>query len=539
MPVIRLQREELRKFNVDEERLIKEISMLGADLKDFDDDEIRVEFFPDRPDLYTVEGVVRAIRGFWGIERGAPKYDATSSGVKIFVDEGMKKIRPFIVGAIIRNVSVDESMIKSMMDFQEKLHLTVGRKRKKLAIGLHDFDKVVPPFYYVPKDENFKFVPLGFQDDMSLKEILEKHPKGVEYAHILRDKEKYPIILDSKGNVLSFPPIINGILTQITPETKNIFIDITGTDLNVLKYVLNILVCSFADRGGEIGSVEIIYPEFKLELPDLKYEKMSLKKEYLKKFLGRNFHDNEIIDSLERMRYDVKIKGDEIEVLIPPYRMDILHPVDIIEDVAKGYGYGSFEAKLPTKEKIGSLINEMEDIVRKIMLGLGFSEVTTLTVTSFKTQYERMQVPLERYVEIENPITEDGTTLRSWIIPSLLEILKKNKHRDLPQKIFEIGKVIRERQETHLAFIYIDSSASFTLSKSYAEAILRDLKIENYRIEPYEHSSFIPGRCAIILKNGEKLGFFGEVHPQVIENFELGYPIIALEINLSKIKEKL
>jgi len=539
MPVIRLQRAELRKFDIDEERLIKDISMIGADLKDFDDDEIRVEFFPDRPDLYTIEGVVRAIKGYWGIDKGAPKYQVKDSGIKIFVDKKMSEIRPFIVGAVIRNVSVDESMIKSMMDFQEKLHITVGRKRKKLAIGLHDFDKVSPPFYYVPRNGDFKFVPLGFQENMSIKEILNEHPKGIEYGSILGDKDLYPIILDSKGEVLSFPPIINGVLTQITTNTKNIFIDITGTDLNTLLYVLNIIVCSFGDRGGEIESVEILYPDFVLKTPSLKYEKISVKKEDIKKFLGRNFTDEEIIDSLERMRYDVNVKDKYIEVVIPPYRMDILHPIDIVEDIAKGYGYQNFKTFLPTKEKIGSTIKDFEEKIRDILIGLGFSEVTTLTITSFKTQYEMMQIPIQRYIEIDNPITEEGTTLRSWIIPSLMEILRKNKHRDLPQKIFEIGNVIQEKQEIHLAWVYIDSSASFTLSKSYAEAILRDLNINEYEIDAFEHGSFIPGRCASIIVDSEKIGFFGEVHPQVIENFELGYPIIAMEINLSKIKEKL
>ncbi len=538
MPVIRLQRAELQRFGIDEERLIREVSMLGADLKDYDDNEIRVEFFPDRPDLYTVEGVARALKGFWGIEKGAPTYSSEESGVKIFVDKKMEKIRPYIVGAVIKNVKVDDLMIKSMMDFQEKLHLTVGRKRKKLAIGLHDFDKVKPPFHYFPRDEKFKFEPLGFEREMSLGEILKEHPKGVEYAHILEGMKEYPVILDSKGNVLSFPPIINGTLTQITNSTRNIFIDITGTDLNTLKSVLNILVCSFADRGASIGSVEIAYPNGAMRTPELKYEKMSVDKEYVERMLGKNLSDKEIKDSLERMRYSVEM-GNKISVRIPPYRMDILHPIDIVEDIAKGYGYQKFDSFLPTKEKIGHSKSDFREKVQRLLLGLGFFEVTTLTISSPKVQYEMMNIPKEKYVEIENPITEEGTILRSWLIPSLMEILRKNKHRELPQKIFEIGYVVRERKEEHLAFLHIDSSASFTLSKSYTEAILRDLGIENFSIESSEHGSFIQGRQARIILDSSEIGIFGEINPQVLENFELGYPTIAMELNLSKIKEKL
>ena len=535
MPVIRLQRDELRRFNIDEDRLVKDVNMLGADFKELDEKEFRVEFFPDRPDLYTVEGVVRAIRGVWGIEKGAPKYYADDGNVKIFVDEEMKNIRPYIVGVVIGDIEVDNLMIKSMMDFQEKLHITVGRKRKKLAIGLHDFDKVKPPFYYVPRDKNFKFIPLGFKNEMSLKEILKKHPKGVEYAHILENLKAYPIILDSQGNVLSFPPIINGTLTQITHETRNIFIDITGTDLNTLNSVLNILACSFSDRGASIERVEVIYPDKSIKTPKLEYTKIEVEREYIAKILGKKLSDEEILNSLQRMRFDVDIEDRSIKVTVPPYRMDILHPVDIIEDIAKGLTFQYFQASLPTKEKIGSTIKDFENVVREIMLGLGFSEVTTLTITSPETQYDAMRLPRKHFVEIENPITEDGTTLRSWLIPSLMEILRKNKHRELPQKIFEIGYVIKEKKEEHLALLYIDSSASFTLSKSYAEAILRDLGIEEYEIREIEHNSFISGRAAGIYK-GDEIGFFGEIHPEVLENFELGYPTIAIELNLSKIK---
>ncbi len=539
MPVIRLQRGELKRFGIDEERLIKEVSMLGADLKDYDSDEIRVEFFPDRPDLYTVEGVVRALRGFWGIERGAPKYSSKRSDVKLFVDEKMREIRPYIVGAVIKNVSVDDLMIKSMMDFQEKLHITVGRKRKKLAIGLHDFDKVKPPFRYVPKAKDFKFRPLGFKREMTLEEILKEHPKGIEYAHILNGLDEYPIILDSEDHVLSFPPIINGTLTQITEETENIFIDITGTDMNTLLSVLNIITCSLADRGASVESVEIIYPEHSFYTPKLEYSKIRVSKDYAKKILGIDLGDDQIKEALEKMRYNVEISGNNIEATVPPYRMDILHPVDVVEDIAKGYGYTNFELSLPTKEKIGSTSSELREKIQRIMNGLGFFEVTTLTITSPRMQYDMMLIPPESFVEIENPITEEGTILRSWLIPSLMEILRKNRHRDLPQKIFEIGYVVKERKELHLAFLHIDSEASFTLSKSYTEAILRDLEMDEYEIKEHDHGSFIGGRCASILVDREEIGFFGELHPQVLENFQLGYPVIAMEINLSKIKEKL
>ncbi len=532
MPVIRLPREELRKLGMDENLLLENVAMLGADPKGIEGDEILVEFFPDRPDLYTVEGVVRAMKGFLGEELGAPRYVVEKGNIEVQVDGNLENIRPYMVGAVVRNLDIDDSFIKSMMDFQEKLHLTVGRKRKKVAIGLHDFDKVKPPFRYIASSPDFAFEPLGFQERMSLEEILKKHPKGVEYADILKGHTKYPLILDSEDNVLSFPPIINGNLTQITPDTRNIFIDITGTDLNVLRHVLNILVSAFADRGARIESVKMIYPQFVLHTPDMEYRKMSVEKSYIFSLLGMEMSDEELKNSLLRMRYDVEIGSKKLQVTIPPYRMDILHPVDIVEDIAKGYGYGNFTTELPSREVILHRINDRDERIREIMIGLGFLEITTLTISSFKLQYEMMRLPPENYVEIANPISEEGVTLRTWLIPSLMEILRKNKHRELPQKLFEIGYIRKDTMEKHLGWVYIDSEASFTQSKSITEAILRDMGVKEYIIEEKMHPSFIPGRCASVIIDGREIGFFGEVHPEIIENFELSYPVIAMEIKI-------
>lgn len=534
MPVIRIQREELKRFGLSADALINNVRMLGADLKDVGDEEILVEFFPDRPDLYTVEGVVRALKGILQIETGAPKYVLNESDIIVNVDRSVENVRPYIVCALVKNINIDDTTIKSMMDFQEKLHLTVGRKRKKLAIGLHDADKVQPPFTYTTESPDFEFVPLGFDEPMSLNDILIKHPKGIEYGEILKGKKKYPIIIDKNGHVLSFPPIINGMFTEITPHTKNIFIDITGTDLNVLKGVLNILVTAFADRGADVHAVKIVYPDQVIITPELKYEKINVSKDYITKILGKKLSNKEITMALNKLRFDVTIYGDYVEAVVPPYRMDILHPIDIVEDIAKGLGYDYFSTVLPNKQVFGKTFVENYEKMRDIMVSLGFQEIITLTITSFDRMYKKCMIDGENYVEIENPITEDGTTLRSWLIPSILEIMNKNKHRELPQKIFEVGYVQTDTKEMHLSFGVIDSKASFTVAKSIAEAILRNFGIENYIVREIIHPTFINGRCAEIIIESEEIGYFGEIHPAVLENYELGYPVAAGEINLEK-----
>ncbi|NPA75736.1 MAG: phenylalanine--tRNA ligase subunit beta [Euryarchaeota archaeon] len=531
MPVIRIQRSELEKLGVSAEVLEKNVRMLGADLKSVDE-EIQVEFFPDRPDLYTVEGVARALK-FYTLKETPGRYAASAGNVKLSVESSVSEVRPYIVAAVIRNVNVDEAMIKSMMDFQEKLHITVGRKRKKVAIGLHDFDKVEPPFTYTTRPGEFSFVPLGFEEEMSLDEILTQHPKGVEYAHILAGHDKYPVILDSRGEVLSFPPIINGVLTQITPETKNIFVDMTGTDLHTLLRTLNIVACAFADRGATIETVEIEYPDKTLHTPELKYEHLTVSREYAERLIGTKLSDDEIALALQKMGYRAEI-NDEIDVEIPPFRMDILHPVDIVEDIIKGYGFDNVKRRSIERYHRGSSLR-WEEKPRLIMVGLGFLEVKTLTLVSFNDEYDKMRMAREENVVIENPVSELTETLRTWLIPSLMEILRNNRHRELPQKIFEVGYVRKDALERHLGFVMVDSRVGFTDSKSIVERILKDLGVQNYEIREKEHSSFISGRCASVFVSGTETGFFGELHPRVLENYELGYPVIAGELNLEKI----
>jgi len=531
MPVIRIQRSELERLGVSVAELVENVRMLGADLKDAHGEEILVEFFPDRPDLYTVEGIARGIKNYLG--KGTNKrYKAVRSEERVFVDSTVKNVRPYIVATVIRDININKGMIKSMMEFQEKLHITVGRKRKKIAIGIHDYDKISGPFTYTTKSEEFSFVPLGFNKKMSLKEILETHPKGVKYRHILEQFGRYPIILDSHGEVVSFPPIINGTLTQVTTHTKNLFIDMTGTDLNALLDTLNIIACSFADRGGIVESVEINYGSEIMSTPRLNYEEIVVPKEKVDELIGFKLNNKEIIKALARMGYDSSIDEDNIKVLVPPYRIDILHYIDIIEDIAKGYGYDNIPSKKIEKYHRGRGFNE--NIPRKIMIGLGFLEIKTLTLVSMAQEYKKMGIEPKENVVVANPVSEGTETLRTWLIPSLIAILQKNKHRDLPQKIFELGYVRTYELETHLAFLYEDSKVGFTNAKSIVERILEDFKIKNYEFSEKSHGSFIPGRCANIIINGKELGFFGEITPAVLENFEIGYPTIAGELKLNK-----
>jgi len=511
--------------DVSREELIKKIPMIGASLERLVGDEISIEIFPDRADMLSVEGIARAMRNFLGIEKGLKKYKIAEPKVEIYVDESVEQVRPFIYGCVIRNIEFNDKSIASLMDLQEKLHFSIGKERKKMAIGVHDFDKVVPPFTYKGVNPNeIKFVPLASNEEMNLNEILEKHEKGKAYAHLLKGKKRYPIIVDKNENVLSFPPIINGQLTAVTEETKNIFIDVTGIEEKAVMHAMNIIATSLAERGGAMEQVKIINGKEK-KTPDLTPYHTEVKLSYIKKIIGI---DVDAKKCLEKMGHSVKIDGSIAKVISPAWRMDILHPIDIVEDIAIGYGYNLIPDSLPKEITFGESFDYGK--IHGTMIGLGFNEVLTLTLSSKKKEFEDMNIK-GKAVEVENPISMHHSIIRYSLIPSLLEILSRNKHNDLPQRIYEFGDVIQEMQQKKiLAGVKIDAKTNFTECKSIVEAILRNFGLK-MDVEEIKHHSFIDGRCASIIVNGKHIGYFGEINPDVITKFSLEYPVIAFEMD--------
>lgn len=257
-----LQRLLGKKHTIQELR--EEIPMLGVDLESIDEEKLVVEIFPNRPDMLSVEGFARALRGKLGIETGLVSPNIESSGITLKVDPSVSLVRPYVTAAVVRGIKIDDANLRSLMDLQEKLHITHGRRRRKVAIGVHDLSKVKPPFTYkAVKPESVSFIPLDMSTPMNLRQILSDHPKGRDYAWALEKAEVYPLITDSNDDVLSFPPIINGELTRVTEETTDLFIDVTGTDEKAIKFALNILLYAFADMGGSIQAVDIRTPSTK------------------------------------------------------------------------------------------------------------------------------------------------------------------------------------------------------------------------------------------------------------------------------------
>lgn len=504
----------------------------------------------NRPDTWSTEGIARALRGYQGLEVGIKNYYARKTAVKISVDKQLADIRPFICCAVARNIKINDATIRGLVQLQEKLDKSYGRNRRRSSIGFYDFDLISGPLRYgVAGPDEVSFVPLEWDRPLSLREILEQHPKGIEYGHIVKQCAKMPILLDSEGKVLSFPPIINSNdLGRVTPETKNILVEITGTSEETVSNALTILTTCLADRGGEIYSAIVHYPYGSgrtVTTPDFSTRLVKVPLEEVKSLIGLSLSRTEIVKLLRRARYDVKpASGTALNVRVPCYRLDILHPVDVIEDVAIAYGLNRIEPRWPSDLTIGGLspMEEFSDTVRELMVGLGFQEVLTFMMTNPEKLSVRMYQKVGRPVEISNPKVTTMTCLRSWLLPSLMDFLSNNTHVEYPQRLFEVGDYVdwdpalptRTRDVRELACVSAHSKANFTEMKSHLEPLMTNLGLD-FTVRPIEHPSFLQGRVGSILIGEAEVGIIGEVHPQVIENCMLQNPVAAMELELDEL----
>lgn len=509
--------------------------MLKIDVKD-----------TNRPDLWSVEGIARQIRLKY--KPGIPEYKVKKSRITVNVDKSVDAVRPLTVCAVVSGLQITQTVLLQIIQLQEKIAGTFGGNRKDVAIGVYDADKIKAPIRYTTfGPTEVKFVPLDFEKEMTLKEILEKHPKGKEFGHLLASAGRYPVFIDSENNILSMPPVINSAFTgKVTEKTKNIFIECSGFDMRLLTTSLNVIVTALSERGGQIESVVVNYSNKKLETPVLQSKKFSIDSDYINKVSGLGLSIKEIEALLKKYGYEVKTTGKKLELTYAAYRQDIMHARDVVEDAILSYGYNKIvpeTKKLPTS---GELLKTEKFLngVSEIMIGCGLQEIMSYTLTNKRDLFEKMNIDNEKIAEIENPMSANWGVFRNWLIPGLLDFLSRNKHVEYPQKIFEIGNciILDERQETKAKDVRKMAAAITAPVISYGEissildALMRNLGLK-YILKKSDrtHKSFIDGRGADIFVNGKNIGFIGEIHPIVLNRWKLEKPVAAFELDLTEI----
>ena len=533
MAVISLPYKYLERLTrTDRKTILDYVALIGSDVERIEDDHADVEFFPDRPDLFSPEGVARAMRGYLGIETGLPLYPVTPSGISFTVDPKLADIRPVLGAAVIRGVEFDDESIQSIMSLQESLHWAVGRGRSKVAIGIHDLDSVKPPFRYIASSRSRKFVPLDYTEEMTMDEILEQHPKGRDYAKIVKDFPLFPLIVDRDDHVLSFPPIINGERTRVTIDTKNILLDTTGTDKRAVGVAVNIICTAMAEAGAKIESVEI----GGVQTPTLVPAERTVSVLECSRLLGIELTALSMASLLQKMRFGAEPVGaDKVKVQVPCFRADIMHDWDLFEDVAIAYGYDRIQDLPPKTFTVGKPhpVQVNAALAREVFCGLGYLEVMPFTLTNEDVLYTKMQRP-ERpgVLRVMHPISSENTVVRTDLLPLLLEFLTINRHRELPQRLFTVGDVVDScLTYQQAAGVSTHRDADFSEAYASADAVLHELSVD-YTVKESADPAFIEGRRADIIVAGKKAGVFGEIHPAVLNEFDLEHTVAAFEIDL-------
>jgi phenylalanyl-tRNA synthetase beta chain len=522
-------------------KMQEKISMFGTPLEDITTEEIILEIFPNRPDLLSYQGFKRSFLSFLGKKKGLKKYKLhkPEKNYAVKIDSSLKNIRPYTACAIVRGLKLNDARIKELIDIQEKLHLTIGRKRKKLAIGIYPLEKIkIPITYKALEPDKISFLPLESEREMSGLEILQRHPAGKEYAHLLAGKAKFPIFIDANKNILSMPPIINSQLTgKVTSQTHEVFIECSGFDFEILQKCLNIITTCLADMGGSIYQMELKYSKKEIT-PTLTPQKMKLSLQNTNKLLGLNLNEKKLKELIEIMGHNYSHGTVEI----PAWRTDVLHEVDLIEDAAIAYGYDKFVPEIPKISTIGKEDSTwaLKRKISELLVGLNMIEISNYHLTNKKDQFIKMglqEKQIKNVLEVQESKTEYNL-LRENLSHYLLKILSENVDSEYPQKIFETGIVFESKEpiteKENLAAAL--TPGYFTEARQILEYLFKMIGLKVELKEPKNPSPhFIEGRVAEIFLNSTSIGEIGEIHPKILKLWKLKMPVSLFEIDLKEI----
>src|SRR3989338_1758950 len=526
------------------EQLADEVLYAKGELDEVNGDTLKIDIKDtNRPDLWSAEGVAREIRAR-SKKSGLQVYEVRKSSYVVNVDTKSAS-QPMTVSVVAKNIHIDDAFMSQIIQLQEKLSVTFGRNRKDVSMGIYDIDKITFPLTYTSlHPEKIRLVPLDFKREINGNEILELHPKGKEFGHLLKGHEQYPIWVDANKNILSMPPIINSDSHgKVVKSTKNVFIECTGYDMKILNTAICILAAQMADRGANLYSVKVNYGKKSILTPDMSPKKFYTTVSYVNKVIGTGLTDKKFIELAEKSLYDAKIVGRKVEILYPAYRQDIMHERDIVEDIAISLGFNSLEPLNPKLITKGGLLRDQiyADRIAEVMTGCGFQEILSYTLTNTSNLFEKMNIA-GKAIEIEKPQSSNWSVFRTSLLPGLMEFLAKNKHVEYPQSVFEIGDTIVEDQSVHtrskdvpkMTAVISAAVVNYDQISSTLDALLRNIGIE-YTLKKSSHPSFIEGRTAEILVGKTHTGFIGEIHPAVLNGWDLENPVVAFEIDLEEI----
>jgi len=544
MPVVEFPVEDINRIfsDYDLEYILNMLPFIGLDLEHQDDKNIRLEYSPNRPDFSTFYGIARALNGLLGKEIGIPKFEIFENSKNLInVDSSVLEIRPFIVGTVAKGHQLNNKTIKQIVSMQEDLHNGLGRKRSKASIGFHNLDNMDFPLEYTTV-ENLSFIPLDNSSELTLTEILSKTEPGKKFGKLLAES-RYPILRDSKGNVISFPPIINSEGTRIRDGVNNLFVEVTGIDKKAVYNVLDNIVATLADIGFKLETVIVQQGKTRDSFTgNLNTSLPSIKTDYINKALGLSLSNEDIINCLRKSRLDATVIDlGTINCVIPNYRIDIFGPIDIVEEVAIGYGLYNMEPSLPEFRFNGnkSRQNYFFDKIRQAMIGMGLIENINFILSNKDIHFKKMNLDKPNFFTVNNSKSDEHDILRQSLLPSLLFSLSKNIHEEYPQKLFEIGPIFKPEKENfekwNLCCVNAFNGVTFSEIKAVLQTLMEICFNVKFETKPSENLSFVRGRSADIIYKGGVIGQIGEISPLLIDSFKIKMPVAAFELDLTEL----
>lgn len=544
MPVVEFPVEDINRLfsDYDLEYILNMLPYIGLDLEHQDDKNIRLEYSPNRPDFSTFYGIARALNGLLGKEMGIPKFEIFENSKNLInVDSSVLEIRPIIVGTVAKGHQLNNKTIKQIVSMQEDLHNGLGRKRSKASIGFHNLDNMDFPLEYTTA-ENLSFIPLDNSSELTLTEILSNTEPGKKFGKLLAES-RYPILRDSKGNVISFPPIINSEGTRIRDGVNNLFVEVTGIDKKAVYNVLDNIVPTLADIGFKLETVIVQQGNTRDSFTaNLNTSLPNIKTDYINKALGLSLSNEDIINCLRKSRLDATvIDSGTINCVIPNYRIDIFGPIDIVEEVAIGYGLYNMEPSLPEFRFNGnkSRQNYFFDKIRQAMIGMGLIENINFILSNKDIHFKKMNLDKPNFFTVNNSKSDEHDILRQSLLPSLLFSLSKNIHEEYPQKLFEIGPIFKPEKENfekwNLCCVNAFNGVTFSEIKAVLQTLMEICFNVKFETKPSENLSFVRGRSAGIIYKGVVIGQIGEISPLLIDSFKIKMPVAAFELDLTEL----
>jgi phenylalanyl-tRNA synthetase beta chain len=544
MPVVEFPLEDINRLfsDYDLEYILDMLPFIGLDLEHQDDKSIRLEYSPNRPDFSTFYGISRALKGLLGEEVGIPKFEVFENGKNLInVDPSVSDIRPFIVGIVAKDHKLDNKTIKQIVSMQEDLHNGLGRKRSKASIGFHNLNHVHFPLEYTTADDP-SFIPLDHSSPLTLTEILSNTEQGKKFGKLLKGP-RHPVLRDSKGNVISFPPIINSEATKVKNGISNLFVEVTGIDKKSVYNVLNNVIATLGDIGFKLEAVIGQHDDSRdIFNANLNTTLSNIKTDYINKALGLSLSNEELIECLRKSRLDAtSIDANSINCVIPSYRIDIFGPIDVVEEVAIGYGLYNMKPSLPESRLYGSKSkqNYFFDKIRQAMIGMGLIENINFILTNKDIHFKKMNIDSPSFFTVNDSKSDEHDILRQSLLPSLLFSLSKNIHEEYPQKLFEIGPIFgREKanfERWSLCCVDAFNGVTFSEIRAILQALMEVCFDAKFETKQSENSSFVKGRCADIINKGRIIGQIGEISPLLIDSFKIKMPVAAFELDLTEL----